>query len=147
MISFVILFPSRQFLITSKYFKSYRGLNCLVNLHLFSTSPSFRFQILSLQPPVPNLTTARPNTCPSKLRGDKTHSEFWEHIHSRVFLMAHFIFFGSSITTLVPLSLPCITCLISLFTMFRDKNRVQKTKTVVEFIFFLMSLAYDIQVY
>ena len=50
--------------------------------------------------------------------------------------MAHFIFFGSSITTLVPLSLPCITCLISLFNMFRDKNRVQKTKTVVEFIFF-----------
>ena len=73
MVSFLIRFPSRQFLPTLKLFKSKPSY--LKNLHLFSTSLSLSFRIQGLrigiltripQPAFQNLTTFKSDACPLK---------------------------------------------------------------------------------
>ena len=58
------------------------------------------------------------DTCPLKNHLDKTHSEYSDHIYSRVLLMAYLVFFCSSIAvSLPPLVLPS-TCLNFLLNTF-----------------------------
>ena len=125
--SYLILFPGRQLLPFPKHFKSQP---CSTMDLVTSTTFFCYYLYLSkgqeqvslpyiLQTPFENVTVTRAGICPSKHHEDKTQSEYHESVYSRVFVMAHFIFFCSSIATPIPPPLLCITCLIFYLIFFK----------------------------